>query len=60
MFILIFLCLDSILFEILHLFHDLAENFRTILRRIAILYQTDLNIKFQLVPNNLIIEPICE
>ena len=47
-----------VLFEILHLVHHLFENLRAVLRRITVFDKTNLNIKFQLVTDILIIEPI--
>ena len=47
-----------ILLEILHLLHHLPEHLRAILRRITILYQANLDIKFQLITDNLVVQPV--
>ena len=50
--------LSVIFCKIFNLFHDFSKNLRTVLRGIAILDQTDLNIKLKLVADNLVIQPI--
>ena len=47
-----------VIFEVLHLLHYFAENFRAILRRITIFNEADFNIKFQLISDNLIVQPV--
>ena len=47
-----------ILLEVLHLIHYLTKYFWCILRRIAILHQTNLDVQFQLFSNPLIIQPV--
>lgn len=44
-----------VLLKVFDLFHNFAKYFRTILRRIAVLNQADLYIKFQLITDYLIV-----
>ena len=49
-----------VFFEVLDLFHNLTENFGAILRRIAVLNKANLDIKLQLITDNLIVQPVCK
>jgi hypothetical protein len=44
-----------VLFEVLNLFHNLAENLGAILRGITVFDKAHLDIELQLVPDNLIV-----
>ena len=47
-----------VLLKVFYLFHYLAENLGAVLRWVSIFDQAYLNIKFQLIPHDLIIQPI--
>lgn len=47
-----------ILFEVFHLFHCFTKYLPAILRRIPILYQANLDIKFQLIQDDLVVQPV--
>ena len=55
-----FFMLLVILLKAFYLFHHLAENFRTILWRVSILDQANLDIKLELIADDLIVKPICK
>ena len=46
--------------EVVDLLHDLAEHFRAVLRRIAVFDETNLDVEFELVPDDLVVEPVRE
>lgn len=46
--------------KVLNLLHNFSENLWAVLRRIPILYQANFDIKFKLVADILIVEPVCK
>ena len=57
----LFYCNESIVFlKVLDLLHNFSEHLRAVLRWIAILDEAYFDIKFELIADNLIIEPIGE
>ena len=51
---------SAVFLEVFYLLHDFAEDFGAILRRIAVFDQADFYIEFELIPYDLIVEPIGE
>ena len=48
------------LLDVLNLLHNFSENLGAVLRRIPILDQANFDVKFKLVANILIVEPVCK
>ena len=56
---LVFFIITSIIFfEVFNLLHYFPENFGAVLRWIAVLNQTNFDVKLQLVADNLIVKPV--
>ena len=49
-----------VLLKVFNLLHDSAENFWAILWWIPILDQADFNVKFEMIPYDLLIESLCK
>lgn len=50
--------LSVVFFKIFDLLHNFLKHFRTVLRWVAILNQTYLDIKLKLIAHNLVIKPV--
>ena len=48
------------LLDVLNLLHNFSENLGAVLRWVSIFNQTNLDVKFELVAYNLVVEPICK